>query len=308
MTLEIRCEIMKIVPRSKVIYSYSAKHEPAEHVKPNEPFMIMTEDAFGGQIRNEGDTAERLDWSKVDGATGPVFVETARPGDTLVVELLEIRPENKGVIVTIPKNGILGEKPFKPSTKVVELSRGFVQFEKNLKLKAKPMIGTIGVTPKETDMPTGFLGRHGGNMDVKEIIAGTKLYLPVFVEGALFAAGDLHAVQSDGELCVSAVEVAGEIVLKFQLIRGKQPEWPVLETKDSYAYLACGDTLEEAAKYAAETAVRALMREHSWSFEKAYMFSSLAVDLRINQVVDPKKGVRAVIDKDFITLESVLAT
>ena len=65
MTLEIRCEIMKMVPRSRVIYFYSAKHEPAEHVKPNEPFVIMTEDAFGGQIRNEGDTVEGLDWSRL---------------------------------------------------------------------------------------------------------------------------------------------------------------------------------------------------------------------------------------------------
>jgi amidase len=122
----------------------------------------------------------------------------------------------------------------------------------------------------------------------------------------MFAAGDLHAVQADGELCVSAVEVAGEVTLKFKLIRGKQPEWPVLETEESYSILACGDTLDEAARNAAEAAAKALMREYSWPFEKAYMFSSLAVDLRISQVVDPKKGVRAVVSKDFITLKSLL--
>jgi amidase len=145
-----------------------------------------------------------------------------------------------------------------------------------------------------------------GNMDVKDATAGVKLYLPVFVEGALFAAGDLHAVQADGELCVSAVEVAGGITMKYKLFRGKQPEWPVLETMKSYSILACGDTLDEAAQHAAEAAVKALMREYSWPFEKAYMFSSLAVDLRISQVVDPKKGVRAVISKDRITLKSLL--
>jgi amidase len=128
----------------------------------------------------------------------------------------------------------------------------------------------------------------------------------LFTEGALFAAGDLHAVQADGELCVSAVEVAGEITLKCKLIRGRRPEWPVLETEESYSILACGDTLDQAAKCAAEASVKTLMREYAWSFEKAYMFSSLAVDLRISQVVDPKKGVRAVISKDFVTLESLL--
>jgi amidase len=297
---------MKTVSRSKVIYTYSTRHKAAEHVKPNETFVIMTEDAFGGQIKTEKDTVEGLDWSKVDGATGPVFVETAKPGDALVVEILAIKTESKGVIVTVPKTGILGEKPFGSMTKKMELKRGFVQFEKNVKLRTRPMIGTIGVTPKEAEVPTGSLGKHGGNMDVKDITAGVKLYLPVFVEGALFAAGDLHAVQADGESCVSAVEVAGEVTLKFKLIRGRQPEWPVLETEESYSILACGDTLDEAAKHAAEAAIKALMHEHSWSFEKAYMFSSLAVDLRINQAVDPKKGVRAVVSKDFTMLKSLM--
>jgi amidase len=297
---------MKTVPRKKVIYTYSTRHKPAEHVKLNETFVIMAEDAFGGQIKLQKDTVEGLDWSKVDGATGPVFVETAKPGDTLVVEILDIKTESKGVIVTVPKNGILGEKPFGSVTKTIELKRGFAQFEKNVRLKTRPMIGTIGVTPKEAEIPTGSLGKHGGNMDVKDVTAGVKLYFPVFVEGALFAAGDLHAVQADGELCVSAVEVAGEVTLKFKLIRGKQPEWPVLETEESYSILACGDTLDEAARNAAEAAAKALMREYSWPFEKAYMFSSLAVDLRISQVVDPKKGVRAVVSKDFITLKSLL--
>lgn len=297
---------MKTVPRKKVIYTYSTRHKPAEHVKLNETFVIMTEDAFGGQIKLEKDTVEGLDWSKVDGATGPIFVETAKPGDTLVVEILDIKTESKGVIVTVPKNGILGKKPFGPVTKTIELKRGFAQFEKNVRLKTRPMIGTIGVTPKEAEIPTGSLGKHGGNMDVKDVTAGVKVYFPVFVEGALFAAGDLHAVQADGELCVSAVEVAGEVTLKFKLIRGKQPEWPVLETEESYSILACGDTLDEAARHAAEVAAKALMREYSWPFEKAYMFSSLAADLRISQVVDPKKGVRAVVSKDFITLKSLL--
>ncbi len=297
---------MKTVSKNKVIYTYSTRHRPAAHIRPNETLVIETEDAFGGQLRTEKDTVEELDWSRVDGATGPVFVDTAKPGDTLVVEILDIKTENKGVAAIIPKSGILGEKPFRPFTRTMKLKLGFVEFEKNVKLRTKPMIGTIGVTPKELEISTGFLGKHGGNMDVKDITAGVKLYLPLFVEGGLFAAGDLHAIQADGELCVSAVEVAGEITLRFKLVRGRQPEWPVLETEESYSILTCGDTLDEAARHAAEAATTALMYERSWPFEKAYMFSSLAVDLKINQVVDPKKGVRAVVPKDFIMLKSLL--
>jgi len=296
---------LKVVPKTKVIYTFSPKHKLAQHIKTGETLLLQTEDAFGGQIRTEKDSMETLDWTKVDGATGPVYIENAEPNDTLIVDILDIRPDNKGVIATIPKHGILGHRQFKPVTKTVQTSRGFIRFEKNLRLKAKPMIGTIGVTP-ETETPTGTLGRHGGNMDVAELTASTRLYLPVFVEGALFAAGDLHAVQADGELCVSAVETAGRIRLRFNLVKNKQPEWPVLETRTHFSVLACGDTLDEAARSATETAVEALMKEHNWAFEKAYMFASLAVNLQINQVVDPRKGVRATVSKDFIAIDALV--
>ena len=297
---------MKVIPRSRVIYSFSPQHKPVEHVQPGELVLFETEDALGGQIKTEETSLDELDWSRVDGATGPVFVEGIEPKDTLVVEILDIKVEEKGVIVTVPKYGILGEKQFNPSTKIARISKGYIHFDENVRVKANPMIGTIGVAPELGDIPSASLGKHGGNMDVKELTAGTKLYLPVSTEGALFAAGDLHAVQADGELCVSSIEVAGEVLLRFSHLKGKKPRWPMLETHNWYAFLACGDTLDEAAAFAAETAVEAFMREYNWPFEKAYMFGSLAIDLEINQVVDPKKGVRAVMSKDVISLDSLL--
>ncbi len=297
---------MNFVTRHTVIYSFSPQHKPVEHVEPGELVLFETEDALGGQINTEETSLDELDWSRVDGATGPVFVEGIKSGDTLVVEILDIKVEEKGVIVTVPKYGILGGKRFNPSTKIARISKGYIHFDENVRVKANPMIGTIGVAPESGDIPSGSLGKHGGNMDVKELTAGTKLYLPVSTEGALFATGDLHAVQADGELCVSSIEVAGEVLLRFSLIKDKKPEWPLLETHNWYAFLACGDTLDEAAALATEAAVEAFMREYNWSFEKAYMFGSLAIDLEINQVVDPKKGVRAVMSKDVISLDSLL--
>jgi amidase len=297
---------MKIVPRNKVIYSFSSRWKPAEYVKPFEFILLETQDALGGQLKSEKDSLDMLDWSKVNAATGPLFVEGAKPGDTLVVEILDIKTDKRGVILTVPKCGILREKPFSAATKVVEIKNGYIHFNGNVRVKANPMIGTIGVAPENGEVPSGSLGRHGGNMDVKELTAGTKLYLPVFTEGALFAAGDVHAVQADGELCVSSVEVAAEVLLRFNVIEGKKPKWPILETRDCYAFMACGETLDEAAAFASEATVEALMQEYGWSFEKAYMFGSLAVDLKINQVVDPKKGVRAAIPKDYVTIDNLL--
>lgn len=297
---------MKVVPRSKVIYSFSPRHKPVEYVKPQELVLFETEDALGGQVKDETVSLSKLNWSKVDGATGPVFVKNAEPGDTLIVEILDIRIKKEGVMVTVPKSGILGGKKFRASTKIVRIIRGYINFERGIRVKANPMIGTIGVSPESDEVSSGFPAKHGGNMDVKELTAGSRIYLPVFTKGALFAAGDIHAAQADGELCVSSVEVAGEVLLRFNLVKAKRPDWPVLESRDSYAILTCGDTLDEAATVAADCAVKALMREYDWSFEKAYMFGSLAVNLEINQVVDPKKGVRAVISKEFISRDSLL--
>jgi amidase len=297
---------MKTISSDKIIYAFNPKHAPIARVKTGEILTIETQDAFGGQIKSEKDSVEKLDWSKVDGATGPIFIEGAMPGDTLVVEIVNIKVPEKGVMVTVQKCGILAEENVKPLAKLVKVHEDYVEFE-GIRLKTRPMIGTIGVTP-EHETPCGSLGRHGGNIDVKELTVGTKLFLPIFVEGALFGAGDVHAVQADGELCVSAVEVSSVISLKFALVKGRRPEWPTIEMKNSYAFLACGKTLDEAAEHATKTAVEALMREHYWSFEKAYMFCSLAVDLEINQVVDPEKGVRAVVSKDHLSLNSILFT
>jgi len=296
---------VKTVNGNRIIHSFSKKHRPAVRVELGELVIIKTEDAFGGQIRSEEDSVTTIDWGKVDGATGPIFVEGAEPGDTLVVEIVDITVPRKGVIVTVPECGVLADKSVKPYTKIIRINKEHAEFE-DIGLRIKPMIGTIGVTPSDDEISCGSLGRHGGNMDVKEVTSGSKLYLPVFAKGALFAAGDVHAIQADGELCVSAIEVPGEISLKFNVVKGRKPEWPVLETDDSYALLTSGETLDEAAKFAAEAAVKALMRKHQWPFETAYMFGSLAVDLKINQVVDPKKGVRAVISKQFIDLDGFL--
>ncbi len=295
---------MKVVPNNKVVYSFSPNKPPVEYAKLGEDILLETEDALGGQIKNQKTSLEVLDWSEVDCATGPIFVEGVAPGDTLVVNIKRVKIESRGVMVVVPTQGVLGDRRrFKTATKIVEIKDGYVDFN-GIKMKVNPMIGTIGVTP-EKEVPTATLGRHGGNMDVKDMVAGTRLFLPVFVKGALFAAGDLHAIQADGEACVSAVEVPGQLLLSFDVIKERIVSWPVLETEENYLFLTCSESLDEAGVSAVETAVETLMRQYNWPFEEAYMFASLVVDLRINQVVDPKKGVRAAIPRNLISIESL---
>ena len=176
-----------------------------------------------------------------------------------------------------------------------------------MKLKLHPVIGTIGVAPYGDPIQSAIPHKHGGNLDCIEITKGAKLYLPVATEGALFAAGDLHAVQEDGELCVASIEMAGRMLFKFDVIKGRQAEWPIVETRDHFSILTADESLDVAIRAATERAVEAIMKARKWPFEDAYMFSSLAVKAAINQVVDPKKGCRAIIPKEIVTIDDLLS-
>lgn len=297
--------MIKVIPRSYVVYTFSPKNKPFTKVKPGDKLIFETIDALGGQIKDESITMDSIDWSKVNGVTGPVYVESAEPGDTLVVKILDITLDDTGFIIIVPGFGVLGKRvKYRPHVKIVKIINGYAYID-SLKLPIKPMVGTIGVSPHK-EVPTGTLGRYGGNMDVKELGRGAVLYLPVFVKGALLAMGDVHALQSDGELCVSAIEVSARVTVEIDVIRGRQSPWPILETKNYYAYLIAGKTLDEAVEEAAYVATQALSKAMSISFEKAYMLTSLIVDVKINQVVDPLKGVRATIPKDLVDLEDLL--
>lgn len=266
---------------------------------------MEAEDAVGGQIKDEFAPLGALDWSRVDQATGPVYINGAEEGDTLVTEILDIELAKRGVILVIPGAGALAEKQFNPQARMVDLRDGFAVL-KDVRVRLHPMIGTIGVAPYGSPVQSSIPYKHGGNLDCREITSGAKLYLPVAADGALFAAGDIHAVQEDGELCVASVETAGRMLFRFGVIKDRQADWPIVETQDHYSILTADESLEAAVKIAAEKAVEAVMKAKSWSFEDAYMFSSLAVKVAINQVVDPKKGARAILPKEIVTINDLL--
>ncbi|MCS7111487.1 MAG: acetamidase/formamidase family protein [Ignisphaera sp.] len=293
------------IPRNHTVYSFSRRHPARYRARPGDSVVFETLDALGGQIVDEATPIESIDWSRVNPATGPLYVEGAEAGDTLVVEIESIEVSDRGVIVVAPGFGALHDRSFRPRAKVVWVKNGRLLFN-DIEIGVKPMIGVIGVAPEDGDIPTGTSGYHGGNMDVNLITAGSKVYLPVFVEGALVAIGDLHAVQADGELCVAAVEVSGEIQVKIGLIKGRRPHYPIVETLDRYAIITFGRDLDEAVYRASEEAVSILSRAFNAPFEEAYMLSSLLVDVRINQVVDPVKGVRAEIPKKYVRLDHLL--
>ncbi|AEH50233.1 acetamidase/formamidase family protein [Pseudothermotoga thermarum] len=288
---------MKIVDKKNLIHAFSPSMKAVLSAKPQEVVVFETLDALGGQIQKESDVVQ-LDFSKVNPATGPVYVEGAKPGMTLVVKILDIEIDNQGVIVAEEGFGVLQDVAKGFVAKILKIENDFVDFA-GKKLLINPMVGVIGVAPENEEFPTGTAHKHGGNMDTKEISKGNILYLPIFQEGALLALGDVHALMADGEVCVSACEVNAKVTVKID-VTAEKIEWPIVETKDSFCIIVSLPTLDEAVKEATHQAVRFLSQKLNMSTLEAYMLASLAVDIRISQLVDPNKTAKAVIPKTLL--------
>lgn len=280
-----------------------------ETVKSNETFKVMTNDCFYGQIYNESQILDQIDYSKLNPATGPIYIEGAEPGDILKVNILGIIPTSKGVAITLPKEGVLGNKSSKSLTMILNIENGLCDF-KGIKIPIKPMIGVIGVATAEADEvhDTATPWKHGGNMDTTDICEGSTLNLPVNQPGAMLALGDCHALMGDGELCFTGCEIAAEVTLQTEVIKNKSITWPLVETNHYTMVVASGDTIDEAIANATEQAVEHMMKGLNISWEEAYILSSLMLDMKISQVVDPKKTVRGAIPKSLLSTEKLLSS
>lgn len=298
---------MKVISGDKVIYKFSPSMEAIEEIAPKETIKVVTNDCFFQQITSEEQVLEEIDYDRLNPATGPIYVEGAEPGDLLRVKIVDISVEGKGVAAVVPNEGVLGDKVTKPIIRVLDIEDKYAIFQ-GVKIPIKPMVGVIGVAPSEDDgaWATDSPWKHGGNMDTKDIKAGSTLYFPVNQEGALLALGDCHAVMGDGEICFTGLEVPAEVILEIDLIKDKSLNWPLLETEDSTMMIASGDTLDDAVYEATNQAVDCLQKSFEMDWEDAYMLASLTVDLKISQVVDPKMTVRAVIPKHIVSTEKII--
>jgi amidase len=286
---------------TQVSYTFSPTTEPKYHVRSGDTLVVETPDCFGGVIKSEQDTHDVLDLERVNGAVGPIYVEGANPGDCLKVKIRSIRITSRtGVMMTIPGFGLLKENIKTGKTKVCRISKNRIVFEDGLRIPLSPMIGTIGVAPERETISTITPGSHGGNLDTKDVKAGSSVYFPVFVKGALLGLGDCHATMGDGEVCVTGVETPAQVTLKVDVIHGLKLFRPIIETGDEWMTLGSAATLEEAAKQAAEDMLNIVKKKLGLSDEEAYMLLSAAGDLRISQVVNPNATVRMAVSKSFL--------
>ena len=233
---------------------------------------------------------------------GPIYINGAEPGDQLEVHLKEINITSPfGFNLIVPGAGVLAEEFPRAATRILsmDLKEMISESLPGVKIPLRPFWGTLGVAPPEDQgkVSSGPPGIFGGNLDNKEFTSGTIVYLPVHVKGALFSAGDGHAVQGDGEANGTALEAEMEGTFQFFLKKRRPIKWPRAETPTHFITMGLHRDLHVAAKLAVEEMVDYLEKEQGIRREDAYCLTSLAVDLRVTQCVSATQGIHAMLPK-----------
>jgi acetamidase/formamidase len=291
-------------------FQWDRAQPPAIRVHSGDLIRLETQEVSGGQV-HYGDPAEvvsRLDRGRVYPLTGPVYVEGARAGDVLAVEMLEVVPGSWGWTANIPGRGLLSDDFPDPYIRYFELDgRKAVPFAPGISVTLAPFSGTIGLAPDiEGPLPVRPPHQGGGNIDTRQIGRGSTLFLPVLVDGALLSLGDGHAAQGDGEVCVTGIECDLTVTIRVSVTRDRSlrpHSYQLLSSLDtptsmgpSIGSSASGPDLKEDARNAVRGLIDWLMREHQLGRDEAYLLCSLVADLRISQIVnDPNYCVTALL-------------
>ncbi len=287
------------VSMKDVVFKADSSNPPVLKIQSGETVVFECRDAFNQTIQKSTDLPINFDMERINPATGPVYVEGAEPGDTLEVHILEVDVAKQGSCCIIPSFGYLVSEFPEPWTRIIPIEDGKAIFSEIVKIPIDPFPGTLIVAPAEGSHGTLIPREYGGNMDSRACKAGTIVYLPVFVKGALFGVGDVHAVQGDGEVCGTAVEIDANVTIKLVVNKTKKIERPQYETDEHFMTTAWGETTEDAAKIALRDMIEWLVAEKGMTREEAYALCSCAVDMRISQLVDITPGVRAVLPKSI---------
>lgn len=283
---------MKVIKNSDLVYAMSRDNPPVARVADGSRVQFETCDCFGDQVQTADEVFGELDWSRINPATGPVYVENALPGDVLVVDIERIELGNQAVMMTAPGLGVSGVALAEPQVYIVPIIDGEAHLPAGVRWPLNPMIGVIGTAPAGEAISCGVPDAHGGNMDCKIIREGTTLYLPVNVPGALFGLGDLHAAMGDGEVSVCGLEIAGKVTVTLSVLKGRALPTPMARTADAIYTIASAKLLDDAANLAAQNMVRFIQDNTTLGTSDVVSLLSICGDLQICQVVDPQKTCR----------------
>ncbi|MEM0165361.1 MAG: acetamidase/formamidase family protein [Saccharolobus sp.] len=296
---------------------------PIATISDGDVISIETKEASDNQITPNSTEKDllKLDFSKIHPLTGPIEVKGAEPGDALEIEFLDFKNKGWGWTGVLPGFGFLADEQYTasidiqgPALKIWKVDEKFAYArfgELDVKIPIQPFPGVIGTAlPYRGKFSTIPPRENGGNMDIKHLTVGTKLYLPVFVKGAMLSIGDTHLAQGDGEVCGTAIEAPLEVTMKVRLLKDANITQPLfiakrvkeLEYNEYIAYPGIDNNLWNAAKKAIKGIISILAKY--MSPVEAYMLASVAVNLRISELVDvPNWIVTAYLPKDIFEKE-----
>jgi acetamidase/formamidase len=293
------------LPDTQVHFTWDAANEPRVVVDSGDTVVVWTRDVSDNQITPDSDTSviAGLDWDRVYPLNGPVGISGAEPGDTLAIEILDIHTQGWGWTAVLPGLGLLAEDFPDAYLRVFDLSDGDVaSMREDIAIPLAPFFGTMGVCPAGASaQPVMPPGTFGGNMDTRQLVRGATLYLPVQVEQALFSCGDAHGCQGDGEVCVTGLEAPMFAALRFTLHKGRSipspqyrtpaPLTPRVDPAPFYGTTGVGGDLYVAAQDAVRAMVEHIATTYDLGREDAYLLCSLAVDLKISEIVDARQYI-----------------
>jgi amidase len=266
---------MKLLSRDHIVYFLDPETPPAITIDSGEELMVETWDAFEG-IRDPG----VLEAKSLKGpAIGPIYVNGAEPGDALRVDFISVTPKDGAAHMVMPGRGFLEEDFTEAYPTVMEIEDGNVVLPSGIRLPLMPSMGLVATTPTYVQSTASDSGPYGGDIDMKELVVGSSLFLPVFVEGGLLALGDCHAVVGDGAVAGTGAECSSDTHIRVTVEKGMGIESPRAITPEYFVVLSHGEELGPAMKQAVRYMVDFLVEEKGMSPYDAYTLCSLAGDL-----------------------------
>lgn len=275
-------------------------HPPRLTIEPGDTVVFETLEASAGQIWQDcaHEAMLSLNFDPIHPLTGPVYVNGAEPGDALEVEIISLEHKGWGWNGVIPGFGLLGEEFSQPYVHHYKLEGATCIFSDSIHIPYEPFCGTMGVAPREPGRLTTIPPReNGGNLDIRHLTPGARLFMPVLVPGALFSCGDCHAAQGDGEVNGTGIETPMTVTLKINLLKGANipelrfitPAGRKLTVADEGGYFATtahGPDLFKDAQQALRYMIEHLGTEYGLTREQAYSLCGAAVDMKISEIVD----------------------
>lgn len=288
---------MQKISKDSIVRTFDATHPPAARVQLGEVFVMETNDRF--RDWNDG---SKWPTGQLTVMTGPVYIEGAKPGSVVAIDVLDIQPsQGFGYVIAIPGHGAFKDR-VEFRKKVVPIEGNQIRYNETLSLPYTPNIGKIGFAPAKGSLPSGASGDFGGQLSNAQLGPGATIYLPVFAEGGLLSIEDVHAKMGDGEIAASAVEIAAEVTLRCRLVGEMKLERPLVVTPKEVHTMGVGETMEAAVRVAIDDLAGLLMSRTGTDITEAAMLVSVAADVRMSDISAKPCHVRAALPREMVGL------